>query len=447
MKVLLIEPPSGLDLLDRFFLHEPLGLEYLGGGLLADGHEVELLDMRFEPDVAAACGRFRPDVVGLTGYTVQARLIKELAATVKGLEPGVRVVVGGHHATVRPADFDKPFVDAVVVGEGVGPLRELVEAWAGGRETPSVPGAALPGRMGSFVPRRHPELDSLPLPARSLTARHRANYFCQWMKPLATLRTSLGCVSRCSFCALWSITDGRYLRRTAEAVLSELAGLSEPNVFFCDDEAMCDARRMEHLARMIREAGIRKRYFLQARVDTIARHPEVFARWREIGLEQVFIGMETFSDDRLTELGKGITVEQQAHAVKILHDLGVVAFGSFVVDPASTRQDFRRLASHVSSLGLRYAMFSVLTPLPGTELYAEQEARLTTRDTDLFDLTHAVLPTELPLEEFYAEYARLFRASIPWHRKLPVLAKYGLGGMFRELRWMGPAIGRLGRGH
>ncbi|HWI41509.1 MAG TPA: B12-binding domain-containing radical SAM protein, partial [Verrucomicrobiae bacterium] len=124
-----------------------------------------------------------------------------------------------------------------------------------------------------------------------------------------------------------------------------------------------------------------------------------------------------------------------------------LAFGSFIIDPGATREEFRRLAAHVERLKVRHGTFSVLTPLPGTELYAEQEERLTTTDTDLFDLTHAVLPTTLPLEEFYAEYRNLFRKGIPFHRRLGVVSRYGVRGIVRELRRLGQAVDRLGRGH
>jgi hopanoid C-3 methylase len=448
MNILLIEPPSGLDLLDHFFVHEPLGLEYLGAGLLADGHRVEILDARFDPDVEAACRRLRPDVVGLTGYTVQLRFVKAFAAAVKKLAPAIRVVVGGHHATVRPADFDQPFIDAIVVGEGVGPLRELLTGWEHGRERPAVPGVAYPGPdLSTFTPRPHPELDSLPFPARNLTARYRNRYFAQWLKPLATVRTSLGCVSRCSFCALWSLTGGRYLRRDPEAILAELREVAEPNILFCDDEAMCDVRRMERLAELIREAGIRKRYFLQARVDTIAGHPRTFALWREIGLDQVFVGMESFSEERLRALKKGITAEQQVRALEILDELGIHAYGSFIVDPSAGRRELREYGRRVAGLRLGYATFSILTPFPGTELYAEQESRLTSRNPNLFDLAHAVLPTTLPLDEFYAEYARLFRKANPLHRRLGMLRKYGFPGVLSALHQMGISIGRLRKGY
>ena len=69
MKILLIQPPSCDPMTDQIFLFEPLALEYLGAGLKLDGHQVELLDARLEPDFEPVCRRFQPDLVGLTGFT------------------------------------------------------------------------------------------------------------------------------------------------------------------------------------------------------------------------------------------------------------------------------------------------------------------------------------------------------------------------------------------
>ena len=49
---------------------------------------------------------------------------------------------------------------------------------------------------------------------------------------------------------------------------------------------------------------------------------------------------------------------------------------------------------------------SVNTPYPGTETWATEGRKLATRDYRLFDIQHAVLPTKLPLPEFYAELVR-----------------------------------------
>lgn len=331
MKILLVQPPSSDPLTDRIFLFEPLGLEYLGAGLKLDGHVAEILDARLTPDIDSACRRFQPQVVGLTGYTSQLNIVKAIAGRLKAAFPEVWIVVGGHHATVRPEDFNTPGIDAVVIGEGVFALREILGAIAAGRGFETIAGVAVPHPEGMHFgpPRGYASLDELPFPDRSLTAAHRRNYFSEWFKPLASVRTSLGCTARCNFCALWSITGGKYLRRSPESVVEELRSVAEPNVFFCDDESMLDTRRMDRLADLIAAAGIKKNYFLYGRVDTIVKHPELFAKWAKIGLTQVFVGMEDYSDARLQAMqghhvrpagrGGADTGRPGDHDVRLIH--------------------------------------------------------------------------------------------------------------------------------
>ena len=72
---------------------------------------------------ARALDGFSPDVVGITAYTVHVKTVRRMFETIKGLDPRVLTIVGGHHATVRPNDFLSDAIDVVVSGEGVEPLR------------------------------------------------------------------------------------------------------------------------------------------------------------------------------------------------------------------------------------------------------------------------------------------------------------------------------------
>ena len=53
---------------------------------------------------------------------------------------------------------------------------------------------------------------------------------------------------------------------------------------------------------------------------------------------------------------------------------------------------------------------SVNTPYPGTESWFTEERALTSRDYRLYDIAHAVMPTKLPLAEFYEELVATQRA-------------------------------------
>ncbi len=447
MKILLLQPPSGSAFSDKVFLHEPLALEYLGAGLRLDGHEVRLHDLRLEHDVEAVLASWNPDLVGLTGYTIQVPVICSLADRIKALKPGTFVVVGGHHATVRPEDFNRSSIDLVVRGEGVMTLREIVPALREGAGFEAIRGLAIPGAEMAFTePRPYTSLDDLPLPDRSLSAPYRRHYFSEWLKPIASIRTSLGCTARCRFCALWKITGGKYLRRDPLRVVEELATIEEENVFFCDDESMCDIRRMDRLADLIREAGIRKKYFLYARGDTIASNPRVFSKWRDIGLHLVFVGMETFSQERLDRLDKGIILKDQEKAARILDDLGVIMYASFMVDPDFSREDFKALKTYVRRLKLRHASYSILTPLPGTRLFAEKRHEMLPYQPALYDFLHTTLPTKLPLKEFYSLFAGLYDSAIPLRRGLGTLSLYGLKRIPGILKLKPEAIAKI-KGH
>lgn len=449
MRVLLIQPPSCDPLTDQLFLFEPLALEYLGAGLKLDGHEVRLLDARLEPDVDGAFEIFKPDIVGLTGFTSHVNINRSIANRIKSRSPDTLVIIGGHHATVRPEDFNEPSFDVIVIGEGVFTLREIIRAVQGGSRFAEIKGLAIPNPAGIIFspPRPYTPLDDLPLPDRSLTAPYRKHYFSEWFKPLASVRTSLGCTARCNFCALWSITGGKYLRRDPAAVVEELKSIAEANVFFCDDESMCDVKRMEQLADLIRAAGIRKKYFLYGRVDTIVNNPGLFAKWAEIGLAQVFVGMEDFSDERLSAMKKGVTTAQQVQAVKILDDLGVMMYASYMVDPAYTREDFAQLLSYVRGLKHKYATFTVMTPLPGTRLHADRQKDILSHKPELYDMIHALLPTSMPLQEFYAEMANLWVKAVPFYRVVPTLARFGYQGMLLRIRMFGKFLDKLKAAH
>jgi radical SAM superfamily enzyme YgiQ (UPF0313 family) len=449
MKILLIQPQSSNPLMDQVYLFEPLALEYLGAGLKLDGHSVEIIDARLEPDLEETCRRFQPDLVGLTGFTSHLNIIKEIGQRLKTILPELLVVVGGHHATVRPEDFNVQDIDVVVIGEGVFTLREIIRAVEQESCLKEIKGLAIPCPDGMIytAPRPYTDLNDLPFPDRTLTARYRQNYFSEWFKPLASIRTSLGCTARCNFCALWGITGGKYLRRDPAAVLEELKTIAEPNIFFCDDESMCDVKRMDRLADMIREGGIKKNYFLYGRVDTIVNHPELLAKWAKIGLSQVFVGMEDFSEARLTAMIKGITTAQQVQAAKILDDLGIMMYASFMVDPAYSREDFRSLINFVRQLKLKYATFTVMTPLPGTELHAAREQEILSRKPELYDMLHALLPTTLPMEEFYLELADLYAKAVPLYRVLPALFRFGMHGMMLRIRLFGRLLVKIRAGY
>jgi radical SAM superfamily enzyme YgiQ (UPF0313 family) len=419
-KILLLYPSLRQEIIgygDLGAVAEPLALEYLAAGAVRDSHEVRILDLRINPDdLESTLETFRPDVVGLTGYSMHVLRNLALCRQVKASLPQCVTVVGGHHATLLPEDFFEPEVDFVVQGEGVHPFTEILRAVEQGDRQPVIPGVWI--KQGetfkSGGPARSYDIDDLPTPNRELTAADRGNYFIDWMKPIALLRTTVGCPYRCSFCSLWKIQDGKYHMRDIERVVAEIASVEEECIFLVDDEAFINGKRMMLLAQALKQRGIRKRYFTYCRIDTLLRQPDLMAAWAEVGLERLFIGIEAVTPEELNDYNKKLGVVQIEEGLRAATSLGISVFGGFIVHPNYSPQSFKQLIRFIEHNRVDYPSFTILTPLPGTEALETFDA-VTERQPngrpnwELFDLQHPVTQTRLPKAKFETEYHNLYR--------------------------------------
>jgi radical SAM superfamily enzyme YgiQ (UPF0313 family) len=410
MKILLVQPPLNRHLVGAgtFYLNEPLALETVAAGVAE--HDVRILDLRIDDGLSRELRTFQPDIVGVTAYTPDVYTVCGLCRTVKAFQPRILTVVGGHHATLFPGDFNTEGVDCVVMGDGDRTFRELVEAHRTGTELADVPGLAVRrGRQLVHAPARaRHEFDRTPLPARHLTQRYRRHYFRGKWRPVASLVTSRGCPYRCNFCSVWKREQGAYRVYSAERVVREIESIEEQCISVGDDNFFHDTRRAEEICTLIRARGIRKTYKLIGRTDTIVRRPDLIRQWKEIGMDQVFVGLESFRDADLRLFKKTTSVDINDRAIDILHDCGVEVVGQFIIHPEFTADDFTALGDYVLEKRLSQPIFSVLTPLPGTDLYEQKEGELLTRNYEMYDLVHSVLPTRLPRESFYRHYADLY---------------------------------------
>ncbi len=415
MKILLIKPPTSEKIFSwgDFWMNEPLELEYVAAGV-CDKYDVRILDMRLDKSLEKHLEEYGPDIVGLTSYTSQVYITKNLCKKIKAFNPGILTAVGGLHATVAPEDFCDPDLDIIVRGEGVFTFREIVERLENKQEVTDVKGIACyhPAGLKYTEPRDHPDLDSYPFPNRSLTEHYREYYFTEppegiW-KPLASLRASRGCPYRCKFCSVWKFTKGRYLPRDPHAILAELTGIEEPFVDLIDDEAFIDVERMEKLADLIINSGIKKKFSSAARSDTVVNHPDLFRKWKEAGLLRVQLGLESNRPKDLEYFRKENTTDNNERAVSILREVGVMVDASFIVTPDYDIEDFDILADYAKNLGADFVLVTPLTPFPGTDLYNELKDQLTTTNLEFFNFLNVVLPTKLPLKKFYREMAYLF---------------------------------------
>lgn len=430
MKVLLAQPapfePGRLGLENIIWLSEPVALTALAA--MVPAHQVRILDMRLEADTELnrVLAEFRPDVVATTAMTTDCYQAKAILHIAKGtLGHQVFTLVGGHHPTMAPDTYDDAVIDAVCLGEGEETFAELIAHLDAGysRHTlHGINGLRFTDEAGARVTTakrsQQRDLDTFPAPARHLIPeRYRREYFFTVAGPMASMQTSRGCSFDCNFCAIWEFYERRTRYLSPQAICDRMEAMPEKFVFFLDDNFLTHKKRLEALCDEMERRNLNKYFGTQGRSDFIADNPELMRRLRDNGLMMVLSGYESNDEDALAALKKSNTVAKNRRAAQLMRELGIISTGIFMVRPDFDHADFDALWATINDMGVAVPLVTILTPLPGTQLYKAKRDELLTEDVRLFDLLHAVTPTRLPREEFYRRYAEWNAVTWPSFRK------------------------------
>jgi hopanoid C-3 methylase HpnR len=426
MKILGVHP-GGLMYTKIFLRLEPLGLELVAAAARAAGHEVRLIDLQVETEAAflRLVREWRPHVIALSGnYLANVPQVVDLAKAAKQLLPQTVVVVGGHSASfVAKAllEHGEGAIDCVLKGEGEAGLPPLLAAIEAGRDLATSPGAvtaAGEGPQPGFVE----SLDAL-LPARDLL-RHRRKYFLGILDPCASIEFSRGCPWDCSFCSAWTFYGRSYRLVSPERVIEDLRSIKERGVFIVDDVSFVHEEHGMRLGEAVASAGIKKEYYLETRGDVLLRNKEVFKFWKErLGVKYIFLGLEAIDEDGLKKYRKRVPLGRNFEALEFARSLGIRIAINLIADPDWDHERFRIVREWCLEAH-DIVNISVNTPYPGTESWLTEERRLQSRDYRLFDIQHCVLPTKLPLEEFYEELVTTQRAIYQRHLGLIGLRRF-----------------------
>jgi len=412
MRILLVQPDYNPRAVGYRLLAmpEPLALELVAA--MVPEQDVHILDLRVDPHFDEAMMSFKPDLVAVTALTTEVYVAQEILQKAKQHRPNVFTAVGGHHATLLPEDFQLPYVDAICLGEGEFVFGRLVETLETKRDLRGVPNLIWRDTDDQFVcnGRDVPKTggESIPHPRRDLVAKNRDAYSWLYERPDTSIATGRGCPYRCNFCSVWQFYHGTIRQMSVEYVLEEIQAVETGYVTFVDDNFLSNPRRESEIAERIKAEGLQLHFGMECRTDSIVRHPELIEKWANIGLKHVLLGLESASDEMLVSINKHNTVQTNNEAIHILQANGVMIWGAFIIEPNWTVEQFKALQEYVYDKKISHTQFTVLTPLPGTQLYHEKRAELLTNDYTCFDALHAVVPTRLPREQFYQHLASLY---------------------------------------
>ncbi len=436
MKVLLVRPEINRNIttVKNFLFGEPLGIEVVSTIFKEQGHEVELLDFMVESkkNFEKYVREFKPDIIGFTSQCSDVTNILLMAKEVKKINKNIVVLAGGVQATISPEAYFNENIDYVFKTTTRENIRKLVKQIENktNEEIMGVYSKSL--EYKNTIPSCQNEYVKAD---REVTARYRSEYKYVGYQPCAVLQTSYGCRNHCSFCVRWRLEGAELVELPIKEVVDEIEALKEPYVMICDNDFLISEKRLLEFLDLVEERNIKKTYICYGSVNSILEKEYLFDRLSRNGLKAVIVGYESFDDTQLKKWNKSATVDENHRATQILKRNGIACWGSFILHPDFSKEDFKKLKKYHSYLKPELLTFSPLVPHPLTPLYEEYKDRLIYKkeDYEKWNFGDVVIyPSKMTLKEYYWEVLKFgLPVNLNWYSVKYTLRTFPLKNTLR----------------
>ena len=272
-----------------------------------------------------------------------------LCRELKLRNPGLTIVWGGYFPSQHwEACLNDPAIDFVVRSHGEAVFVSLLEHLETGIPAlDGIPGLAWKtneqAQSNSRARVPHPE----QLPEWNLESVNIHDYLRPTFLGNRTigLHSSYGCPYFCSFCAVVTMVEGRWMAWSAERTAKMVHTLHDrwgaDAIEFNDNNFFVDERRVIEFSNRIEELGVN--WWGEGRIDTMMGFADTTWRaMRDSGLKMVFLGAESGSEETLKLMDKGGSVSPQKtlEMVRRMHRWDIVPELSFVLgNPPDAQAD------------------------------------------------------------------------------------------------------------
>lgn len=375
-ETLIVIPPY-----PRKGLSYSLGAGYIISSMRAAGRAAALLDFPCADFESGARGlldiiaRSAPSLIGFSLNTsLNILYAYDFLEMARRAAPRAKIVAGGLHATLQPAEVLDAGFDAVVLGDGEETFPALAARYASGDDLKGISGLAWREPDGARYigrPAYVSDLDSLHPPAN--------RFFSETGRPgdlQLILLLSRGCFRKCSFCVERHLNRGvRY--RSADNVYAEIedAALnhSVSRLHFIDSSFLENVELIRRLCDKL--SGLRRRTPIEWKCMARADHldGETLQLMKDAGCSDIFIGMESANEDTLRLLRKRIRPEDNERAIRLCNDAGINVHGYFITGlPWETTGHLQNNLDFMEKHRGRCSFtFFIPVPFPGTQLYQD----------------------------------------------------------------------------
>ena len=378
-------------------IYYPIWLANATGYLEKHGHVCMLIDAPASglsrEDVIKAVKGFQPDMVVCDTTTPSIYSDIEVVNLIKADRPNIFVVLVGTHASALPEDTIamSNSVDAIARHEYDDTLRELAGKLQAQESIFGI--AGLTYRDDQGIVKSNPNrvfmanLDEIPF--LSEVYKNHLNYkdyfYAHCRYPVISIFTSRGCTARCTFCMYPQTMFGQKHRaRSPKNIADEFDYIAKtfPDVkdILVDDDtfSMNHDHAFEVCSELIRR-GNKLTWTCEVRASL---QYETLKIMREAGCRLVVVGYESYDQDVLNNIKKGITTKMMDRFSEDTRRAGIKVHACFMAgNPGDSRESLEKTLQFALRTNPDTAQFFPVLVYPGTEMYtqAKLEGRITAK--------------------------------------------------------------------
>lgn len=374
-------PKDALKIFQPFLpISVPIGIGCLLAYAEKENIKARFIDEQIEDNILRVISEYvkglqRPYIFGFSVLTAALKRALLLSGELKRIYPDSVILFGGIHPTALPDDIlAYRHIDAVIRGEGEGPLVEFYKCVKEKRDFTHIPNLSYRNNgiiMHNKISQDLVGLDELP--------SFPYHLFEGGPYELDFILSSRGCPHRCVFCSNRITTGKKYRFNSTKRISEDLDRLyynylikkpGNKNVQFMDDNLLVNRERIYELLSEIKRKGYDKKltFSFQARGDNVDH--KLLKDLYDTGFRNAFFGIETSSDHIMKFIKKDETVAQCVEAVRRAKEIGFYVSATFIYGfPEETHEDRMNCLKLSKELKLDLVRYNNATPYPGTELY------------------------------------------------------------------------------
>ena len=369
-----IENKNGVQAQDSPQTSYALGLLYLHSHLELKGHSVRTIltnedSFSVSKDkINRAISEEMPDYIGMQMLTQTRINVFRMIEYLHNNYPNIKIIVGGIHATIMYDQIIRKYPYIIItIGEGEITLSEIIDS-------SSMPdGVAYWNGVDVIkTPNRKliENLDELPFPSHKQAINKG--------RTTATVISSRGCYSSCSFCCLNPYAKKTIRFRSSKNIVDEIEYILTEfpqitTIAFVDDSFTVNSNRVIDLCKeiIIRELNWLN-YTCVAKFKPF--HEKMIPYMESAGFKIINFGLESGNEEILTQCHKNLKQNDMINTLsKLKHS--IIEYNVYLIVglPGETNKTIDETAKFIQRLQrIKYAIITdttVLAVYPGTEIY------------------------------------------------------------------------------